>query len=115
MSWQNVPSAVDLALVLGTSSLVPGGFVMAVALIRTRRSRAAQGISILVGMPLAFATLLAIALAHRLGVSASGAQYAGGFGVEPIASSALGKGVLCGLLALVAGAGWAIRALRTAA
>jgi len=115
VSWQNVPSAVDLALVLVAAGLVPAGFVAAVALLRTRRSRATQAISALIGVPAALAALLAIAFAHRLGVSASAAQYTGGFGVEPIATSALGKGVLWGLLALVAGAGWAARALRAPA
>ena len=115
VSWQNVPSAIDLALVLAATCMVPAGFVAAVALIRTRRSRAARGIAVLIGAPLALAGVLALAFAHRLGVSASAAQYAGGFGVEPIATSALGKGVLWGLLALATGAGWAMRALRTAA
>jgi hypothetical protein len=115
VSWQNVPSAVDLAIVLGAACLVPAGFVAAVFLIRTRRSRAAQAISALVGLPAAFGAIIAIGFARRLAVSASAAQYAGGFGVEPIASSALGKGVLFGLLALAAGVAWAMRALRTAA
>jgi hypothetical protein len=113
VSWQNVPSAVDLALVLATTSMLPAGFITAVGLIRTRRSRAARGLAILIGLPLAFAATLALVLAHRLGVSASAAQYAGGFGVEPIAQSVLGKGLLWGLLALGSGAAWAIRALRT--
>jgi hypothetical protein len=113
VTWQNVPSAVDLALVLAASCMVPAGFVAGVGLIRAKRSRAARGISVLIGLPLALATALAVVFAHRLGVSASAAQYAGGFGVEPIARSVLGKGVLWGLLALATGAGWAFRALRT--
>jgi len=114
VSWQNVPSALDLALVLLAASLVPAGFAAAVALIRTRRSRATRAISALVGVPVGLAAVLAIAFAHRLRVSASGAQYVGGFGVEPITTSALGKGVLCALLALMAGVAWAVRALRSA-
>lgn len=114
VSWQSVPSAVNLALVLGAACMVPAGFVAAVALIRTRRSRANQAITVLVGVPAGAAALLAVTFAHRLAVSASAAQYQGGFGVEPIGTSALGKGVLWGLLALVAGGFWAVRSLRSA-
>jgi hypothetical protein len=114
VTWQNIPSAVDLALVLAATSMVPAGFVASVGLIRARRSRAARGLAVLIGLPLALAAILAAVFAHRLGVSASAAQYSGGFGVEPIAHSVLGKGVLWGLLALGAGVGWAMRALRTA-
>jgi hypothetical protein len=53
-----------------------------------------------------------MAFGKRLLVSASAAQYAGGFGVEPIAASALGKGVLWALLAMAAGIALAVRALR---
>jgi hypothetical protein len=113
LSWQNVPSAVDLALVLVAAALVPAGFLASVALIRTRRSRAIQAVSALVGVPAALAALLALAFAHQLGVSASAAQYVGGFGVEPLSTSALGKGVLLGLFALAGGTGWAARALRS--
>ncbi len=115
VSWQNVPSAIDLALVVAAAALVPAGFAVAVALVRARRSRASRAVWLLVGLPAGLATLLSLVFVRRLGVSASAAQYAGGFGVEPIASSALGKGVLCALLALAAGAAWAIRALRSPA
>lgn len=115
VSWRNVPSAVDLALVLFATALVPAGFASAVVFIRTRRSRAARAISLLVGVPMAFAVVLVAAFARRLSVSASAAQYAGGFGVEPITASALGKGVLFAFLALAGGVAWAVRALRVAA
>ncbi len=115
VTWRTVPSAVDLALVLLAASLVPAGFVAAVGLVRTRRSRAGQALSLLIGIPAGLTVLLILAFARRLGVSASAAQYAGGFGVEPIASSALGKGVLCGVATLAAGTAWAVRALRAAA
>jgi hypothetical protein len=112
-SWQNVPSAVDLALVLAAASLVPVGFVTAVGLIRARRSRASRAIMTLAGIPLALAVVLAIVFAQRLSISASAAQYKGGFGVEPLATSTLGKGVLWALVALVAGTAWTMRSLRS--
>jgi len=115
VNWQNVPSAIDLALVLLAAALAPAGFAAAVLFIRARRSRASQAISVLVGLPVGLAAILAIVFARRLAVSASAAQYAGGFGVEPIATSALGKGVLCALLAVAGGAGWAVRTLRAPA
>jgi hypothetical protein len=114
VSWQSVPSAIDLALVLLAAAMVPAGFVVAVATLRTRQSRAIHVVTGFIGVPLALAVVLTVAFSHRLAVSASGAQYQGGFGVEPIATSALGKGVLWALLALVAGAVWAVRSLRSA-
>jgi hypothetical protein len=113
VSWQNVPSAVDLALVFGAACLVPAGFVTGVWLIRSRRSRSGQAIVALAGVPAGLAAAVAVVFVRRLSVSASAAQYHGGFGVEPIATSPLGKGVLWGLLALVAGGLWAVRSLRS--
>jgi hypothetical protein len=115
VSWQSVPSAVDLALVLVAAALVPLGLVVGVALIRTRRSRATRALAALVGVPAAIAVILTIAFSHRLSRSATAAQYAGGFGVESIGSSALGKGVLWALVALAAGTVWAVRSLRSGA
>ena len=115
VSWQSVPSAVDLALVLLAAAMVPAGFLVAVATLRTRQSRAIQVVSGLIGVPAGIAAILTVAFGHRLTVSASAAQYHGGFGIEPIATSALGKGVLWALVALVAGVIWAVRGLRSAA
>jgi hypothetical protein len=112
--WQQVPSAIDLAAVVLAGAMVPAGFVAGVAALRTGQTRAAQLLVALVGAPLAVVVALAVACESRLAVSASAAQYRGGFGVEPIASSALGKGVLLALLALGAGGAWAVRALRRA-
>ncbi|HEY2510480.1 MAG TPA: hypothetical protein VGI39_06480 [Polyangiaceae bacterium] len=115
VNWQSVPSALDLALVLGAALLVPMGFVAGVGAVRSRRGGAGPIILSLIGVPLFVTLLLGLACAKRLAVSASGAQYAGGFGVEPIATSVLGKGVLWALVALAVGTGWAIRALRSPA
>jgi hypothetical protein len=109
--WQSVPSAVDLMLVIAAAACVPGGFVATVTAIRGRRT---QAVAALIGAPVAIAIVLALVCAKRLAVSASAAQYAGGFGVEPIAASALGKGVVWGMIAMAAGVAWAVRALRAA-
>jgi hypothetical protein len=113
VSWQSVPSAVDLALVLLAATLVPAGFAAGVAAVRSRRGRAARALALLVGTPAGAALLLALVFAHRLAVSASAAQYTGGFGIEPITTSALGKGVVWGLLAVTAGVAWTIRTLQS--
>jgi hypothetical protein len=107
--WKNVPSAVDLALVVLAGALVPAGFAAAAPLLRAKRARALDA---LVFGPLGVVLVLALVFARRLAVSASHAQYVGGYGVEPIGSSALGKGVLLGLLAIGAGAAWTLRELR---
>jgi hypothetical protein len=114
VTWQNVPSAVDLALVLLAGALVPAGFLAGVGAVRTRRTQAGGLLATLVGAPLGVLAVLGVAFGRRLSVSASAAQYAGGFGVEPIASSPLGKGVVWALLAVAAGTAWAFRALRPA-
>jgi hypothetical protein len=110
--WQSVPSAVDLCLVVGAACMVPVGFVAGAWLQRTRRSRATETTAWLAGAPMALAVVLALAFARRLSLSASSAQYRGGFGVEPISGTALGKGVVWGLVAIAAATAWAIRALR---
>jgi hypothetical protein len=88
---------------------VPAGFVATVAAIRARRT---QAVGALIGAPVGVAVVLGLLCARRLAVSASAAQYAGGFGVEPIATSALGKGVVWAMIAIAAGGVWAVRALR---
>jgi hypothetical protein len=82
VSWQSVPSAVDLCLVVGAACMVPVGFVAGVALLRTRRSRATQATAWLAGAPVALAVVLALGFAGLLSLNSSAAQYRGGFGVE---------------------------------
>jgi hypothetical protein len=53
--------------------------------------------------------------ARRLAVSASHAQYFGGFGVEPIGASVLGKGVVLAWAVLALATAWTVRELRAAA
>jgi hypothetical protein len=112
VAWQHVPSAIDLALVLLAAACVPAGFVAGALAVRARRQDVLGG---LIGAPVALLLIVTMAFTKRLVVSASAAQYAGGFGVEPIAASALGKGVVWALLAMAAGVALAVRALRTTA
>jgi hypothetical protein len=51
--------------------------------------------------------------ARRLAVSASFAQYHGGFGGVPIGRSPLGRGILLSWLALAAAYAWSLHALRS--
>jgi hypothetical protein len=115
VSWQSVPSAVDLCLVVAAACLVPAGFVASVELIRARRSHATRLLVGLAGGPMLLVLVLALALARRLSVSATAAQFRGGFGVEAISTSTLGKSVLWAMTALAAGVAWAVRALRSGA
>jgi len=104
-----VPSAVDLLFVLGAALLAPVGFAAAAPLaIAKRGTRLLQ-----IGAVLAAVVLVAAALAaRRLGVSASFAQYHGGFGVVPLGKSSLGRGVLVSWLAVAAAYAWTVYALR---
>jgi hypothetical protein len=111
VNWQEVPSAVDHVLVALAAALVPAGFVAAVPAIRGKRGRA---LASLVAVPLGVALILALVSARRLSVSASHAQYAGGFGVEPLGASVLGKGVLLAWVVLAAATAWTVRELRSA-
>lgn len=107
-----VPSAVDLTLVLFAASLVPGTVAFAARALAEKRTH------LLVRVAIALVALLALglALAHgRLAVSASHAQYRGGFGTVPIGASPLGRGVVLTWLALVSGAALARAALRRVA
>jgi hypothetical protein len=107
--WQSVPSAVDLALVLASGGLVIAGFAAGAP---AARAPSVRSIAILAGAPVGLALVLFAAFARRLMVSGSYAQYHGAFGTEPITSSALGRGVLWGVLAIAVGAAWTVRSLR---
>jgi hypothetical protein len=108
VSWQRVPSAVDLGLVLLAGAAVVGGFWLAVRPVRTRRLGPLVALVIAPGSIAAIGLVLA---AHRLAVSGTFAQYHGDFGTEPIGSSALGKGVLLMVVVLSLGVVWTVRAL----
>ncbi len=100
VSWQRVPSAVDLGLVLIAGATVVAGFGLAVGPVRTRRL--GPVVALVVGLPV---------VARRLGVSGTYAQYHGEFGTQPIGASVLGKGVLLMTAVLALGLAWTVRAL----
>ncbi len=108
VAWHRVPSAVDLALVLLAGASVLIGVVAAAHAARARRLNA---VAWLAAVP---AAGFALALAWggpRLAVSATYAQYHGGFGVLPIGAAALGRAILVMGAVLALGLGWAVRAL----
>ncbi|MDB4933178.1 MAG: hypothetical protein JWP87_150 [Labilithrix sp.] len=105
-----VPSAVDLLLVVGAALQVPLGFAIA-----TPWAIAKRGTRIL-QVSAAVAAILVIGcavFARRLAVSASFAQYHGGFGAVPIGRSSLGRGILLSWLALAVAYAWSLHALRS--
>jgi hypothetical protein len=109
VSWRKVPSAVDLAAVLGCGALIPTGFTLAAPFARGRHLTITLS---MIGLPLAAASVLALLWQHRLGVSASYAQFQGRFGVVAISQAALGRAVLVGLTTFGAASAWCGRLLR---
>lgn len=108
VSWQRVPSAVDLGLVLFAAAAVVGGFWAAVAPVRTRRI---GPVVALVVAPVVVAIAGVLLSLHRLAVSGTYAQFHGEFGTQPIGASVLGKGVLLMMFVLVLGIAWTVRCL----
>jgi hypothetical protein len=89
--WRRIPSAIDLAVVLACAALVPAGFLAAAPLARARRREAVLA---LIAAPAGAAALLAVVLEHRLGTSATFAQFVSDFDTRPIAQTALGRAML---------------------
>jgi hypothetical protein len=108
VSWQRVPSAVDLGLVLLAGAAVLGGFWLAVPSVRKRRS---GSIVAIVVAPCMLAVVGLTLASHRLAVSGTFAQFHGDFGTEPTGASALGKGIVLMGCALGLGVAWTVRAL----
>ncbi len=105
---RDVPSAVDFALVLASGGVVVLGFVGAAPLVRRRKVSVVTTLAIVPG---SIAIALFALFARRMSLSATYAQFHGEFGTEPIASSALGRGVLLMAVLLAAGVAWSVRAL----
>jgi hypothetical protein len=111
VAWRRVPSAIDLAVVLACAALVPAGFAIAAPFARSKRREIVMA---LIAAPAALAATLAIVFQHRVGTSATFAQFKHGFDTEPVARAALGRAMLVAI-ALTAGAAlWAVRLLRAA-
>lgn len=108
VAWRDVPSAIDLALVLLAAGALPAGFAAATPSVRKRRWRPVLAA---IAVPAGLAILGFAAAARRLAVSGTYAQYHGDFGTEPIGASALGKGVLLMGVVLVLAVAWTARSL----
>lgn len=104
-----VPSAVDLVLVLACGAAVPAGFALATPWATQRRGGPILQASGAIALA---AFVLAGIFSRRLAVSASFAQFHGGFGTVPLGHSPLGRGVLSSWLAVAAGYAWTAWVLR---
>jgi hypothetical protein len=105
---RRIPSAVDLGLVLASGGTVVLGLAVAVPQVRKRRMGAL--ITLLVAPSTVALAALAL-VARRLAVNATYAQFHRDFGGEPIAESALGRGVLVMGILLALGIAWCVRAI----
>jgi hypothetical protein len=110
IAWRRVPSAIDLAVVLACAALVPAGFLLVAPLARAKRREVVMA---MIAGPAALAALLALVLQHRVGTSATFAQFKLGEGVQPIARAALGRAVLVAIAIATGAALWAVRLLRS--
>jgi hypothetical protein len=108
--WSRVPSAIDLLLVVIAGLTIPLGFALATPWAIARRG--ARLFQVAGGVALAVVIASAL-LARRLGVSASFAQFHGGFGSAPLGRSPLGRGVLLSWIAVAFGYAWSAYVLRS--
>ncbi len=106
--WSRIPSAVDLALVLLSGASIPAGTMASAHAARAKKLGAMVWFG---GPPTVLVAGLFAWSARRLAVSATYAQFRGDFGTEPIASSALGRGVLWMAIVGALGIAWTIRSL----
>lgn len=107
--WTRIPSAVDLMLVVVAAAQVPLGVALASPWAIAKRG------AMLLKTAAVIAALLLVACivtSRRLSVSASYAQFHGGFGVTALGKAPLGRGLLLSWLALAAGFGWSVQVLR---
>jgi hypothetical protein len=103
-----VPSAIDLALVLLSGTSVPLGAMVAAPVARQKRFGAVVWLA---SVPAVLASGIFAWGARRLAVSASYAQFHGDFGTMPMARSALGRGVLFMAVVVALGVVWSVRSL----
>jgi hypothetical protein len=112
VAWSRIPSAVDLALVIVAGCSVLIGMAASAHVARARRLQALAWLGAIPATAFAF---VLVGGAARLSVSATYAQYHGGFGVLPIESSSLGRSVLAMAIVLVLGIAWTVHALHRTA
>jgi hypothetical protein len=103
-----VPSAIDLALVLVSGALVPLGAMVAAPVARQKRLGAVLWLA---SVPAVLAAALFAWGARRLAVSASYAQFHGDFGTVPLVGSSLGRAVLFMAVVTTLGVVWSVRSL----
>ncbi len=106
---QRLPSAVDLGLVLVDAVSVPAGFALAA---RAASSRDVARLLRLAAAPALLATAFLLAVAPRLAVAGSHAQFHGDFGTRSVAGSPIGYAVLWMSAVLVGGVVWTLHSLR---
>jgi len=106
----HVPSAVDLLLVVVAALQVPLGFAIATPWAIAKRGTRILQVNAAIGAVL---VIVCAVFARRLSVSASFAQYHGGFGAVPIGRSPLGRGILLSWSALALAYAWSFHALRS--
>jgi hypothetical protein len=106
---RQIPSALQLTLVLLNMASVPLGFIAAASPARKRR----LGTLLALGLPPILIVLaFLLRAAGRLSVHASYAQFHGDFGIRPIAGSSLGHALLWMDTMLALGIVWTNRELR---
>jgi hypothetical protein len=108
--WTRIPSAVDLLLVLLCAVQVPLGFAIATPWAIARRGTRLLQVNAAIALLL---VVVCAVFARRLAVSASFAQYHGGFGGVPLGRSPLGRGILLSWIALALAYAWSVNALRS--
>ena len=108
--WARVPSAVDLLLVVVAALQVPLGFAVATPWAIAKRGTRLLQVNAAIA---AVVVVVCAVFARRLSVSASFAQYHGGFGGVPIGRSPLGRGILLSWIALAVAYAWSVHALRS--
>ena len=106
---EQLPSTVDLALVLINAASIPGGYLLGSQLLRTRP---ASRITRLAFVPALLSLFFVAVTIRRLGVDASYAQYHGDFGTRPLAGSPLGYSVLWMLVVLSGATAWTAHYLK---
>jgi hypothetical protein len=103
-----IPSAIDLALVLSASAMIPLALLLAAPAARAKRF---GSVVWLAAVPGVLAAGMFAACSRRLSVSATFPQFHDGFGVVPLGASALGRGVLFMNLVGVLAVAWSVRSV----
>jgi hypothetical protein len=106
-----LPRVVDFVLVLANAASVPLGFAAAARRASVRNLGAVAAIA---AVPTTLAVAFVAATMRRLNVNATYRQFHDDFGIQPVAGTALGYGVLWMLLVLLIATLWTAHCLRAA-